>query len=140
MFMAFNLFLITALCVGVMLLVCGPILRTGLLRAERVITEHGETINVRKLLWMTILLCVVMDAAVILGTGFLIGTDRIFHNKYFTIVVCASLATHVGIAFDHRMKRLIRKKSSREAVSYVGGLALIVLIYFLLTSLGFAEL
>lgn len=138
--MAFNLFLITALCVGVMLLVCGPILRTGLLRAERVITEHGETINVRKLLWMTILLCVVMDAAVILGTGFLIGTDRIFHNKYFTIVVCASLATHVGIAFDHRMKRLIRKKSSREAVSYVGGLALIVLIYFLLTSLGFAEL
>lgn len=138
--MAFNLFLITALCVCLMLLVCGPILRNGLLRAERVIAEHGETINVCKLLWMTLLLCVVVDAAVILGTGFLVGTDRIFHNKYFTIVVCASLSTPVGIALDHSMKRMIRKKSLREAVSHVGGLALIVLIYLLLTSLGFAEL
>lgn len=138
--MVYNLCVIAVVCVGVMLLMCGPIVRAELLKAKAVIEAHGETINVGKLLGMTLLLFVVVDAAVILGTGFLVGTDRIFHNKYFTIVICACLDVPVGITFDRLVKRLIRKESLRTAVSYAGGLAVIVLIYLLLTSLGFAPL
>lgn len=138
--MVSNLYLIIAVCVGVMLLLCGPIARTELCKAKLKIEKHGETINVGKLLIITFLLCAVAEAAIILGAAYLVGFDRILDNKYFTIVVVGCLVTPIGMAFDHRVKRLVRKESSRTVISYVAGVALLMLTYRLLTFIGFAGL
>ncbi|WP_133166512.1 hypothetical protein [Duncaniella muris] len=138
--MVCTLCVIVAVCVGVMLLVCGPIARSELRKAKLTIEKQGETINVNKLLLMTFLFCAVVEAAIILVVAYLVGVDRILDNKYFTIVVVGLLVTPIGMCFDHKMKRLIQKETLRTAISYAGGVVLLVLTYCFMTSIGFAGL